>query len=160
MKAFWCGMAIVIGAAAVPLLGDFAAGLAAYDKHDYATAFKEWKPIAESGDAQAQLNLGLMYLDGTGVPQSFPDAIHWFRRAADQGQTQAQLNLGAMYGVGKGVKRDYIQAYKWLALCAASGDDKCTAQRDLVAKKLSASKLAEAQRQAKDWQPKKEQPAQ
>lgn len=156
MKKFWWGAILIIGAASVPALADFAAGLAAYDKQDYATAFKEWKPIAEAGDAQVQLNLGLLYYDGKGVPQSYSDAVLWFRRAADQGQAKAQLNLGAMYSTGKGVRRDYVEAYKWLSLCAASGEQKCTAERDLVAKKLNASKLAEAQRQAKAWQPKKE----
>ena len=140
----------------MPAFADFAAGLAAYDKHDYATAFKEWKPVAEAGDPEAQFNLGLLYYDGLGVPQSYSDAARWFRRSADQGYEKAQLNLGAMYGVGKGMHKNYVEAYTWLSLCAATGDAKCLAQRDLVARKLSSRKLAVAQRRAKEWQPHKE----
>ncbi len=39
---------------------DFQAGMDAYNQGDYATAFKEWRPLAEQGDAAAQNNLGLM----------------------------------------------------------------------------------------------------
>ena len=42
----------------------FDEGLAAYDRGDYATAFEEWLPIAEQGDAAAQANLGVMYANG------------------------------------------------------------------------------------------------
>ena|SRR5689334_11268043 len=138
-----------------PAWADFAAGLSAFQKGDYSTAMKEWRPIAESGDAAAQFNLGLMYYDGQGVPQDYSQASNWFLRSAEQGYEKAQLNLGAMYGIGKGVKRDYVQAYKWLNLCAAQGDSKCVEQRDLVAKKLSASKLTAAQKLATEFTPKK-----
>ena len=37
---------------------DFRKGLDAYIKNDYATALREWRPLAEQGDAQAQNNLG------------------------------------------------------------------------------------------------------
>jgi TPR repeat protein len=96
----------------------------------------------------------LLYYDGRGVPQDFAEAARWFERSADQGYTKAQHNLGAVYAVGKGVKRDYSKAYMWLSLCAASGDSSCTGQRDLVAGKLSASKLTAAQRLTREWKPK------
>lgn len=142
--------------AAVPAWADFQAGLDAYQKGDYVAAAKEWQPLAGQGDAVAQYNLGLLYLDGHGVPESLATAVEWFRRAAEQDYAPAQHNLGAMYGSGHGVKRDYIQAYKWLNLCAAKGNTGCASQRDLIAKKLKASQLAEAQRLATDFKPQKE----
>jgi uncharacterized protein len=141
---------------AVPALADFQAGLDAYQKGDYVGAAKEWRPLAESGDPIAQYNLGLLYLDGHGVPQSPLEAANWFRRAAEQDNTQAQHNLGALYGSGQGVKRDYVQAYKWMNICAAKGNAGCATQRDLLAKKLKASQLAEAQRLATDFKPQSE----
>jgi TPR repeat protein len=142
--------------AAVPAWADFQAGLDAYKKADYVTAAKEWRPLAEEGDPLAQFNLGLLYIDGHGVPQSYAEAANWFRRAAEQDYVQAQHNLGAMYGSGQGVKRDYVQAYKWLNICAAKGNTGCVTQRDLLAKKLKAGQLAEAQRLATEFQPQKE----
>ena len=40
---------------------DFDKGLTAYNNGDYATALKQWTPLAEQGDARAQYNLGVMY---------------------------------------------------------------------------------------------------
>ena len=48
---------------------DFDKGLTAYKNGDYATALKEWKPLAEQGDANAQFGLGVMYEYGDGVPE-------------------------------------------------------------------------------------------
>lgn len=135
---------------------DFSTGLTAYQKKDYATAAKEWRPLAEKGDAPSQFNLGLLYIDGLGVPQDFGQAVSWFERSAQQDYAKAQLNLGALYASGKGVKRDYVQAYKWLNVCAAKGEQKCVAQRDLVAEKLKPKQLATAQRLASQFQPKQE----
>jgi uncharacterized protein len=142
--------------AAVPAFADFQAGVDAYQKGDYVGAVKEWRPLAEAGDPIAQFNLGLLYLDGHGVPQSVAEAANWFRRAAEQDYTEAQHNLGAMYGSGQGVKRDYVQAYKWLNICAAKGNGGCVTQRDLIAKKLKPGQVAEGQRLATDFKPQKE----
>jgi TPR repeat protein len=142
--------------AAVPALADFQTGLDAYQKGDYVGAAKEWRPLAEQGAPEAQFNLGLLYLDGHGVPQNPAEAANWFRRAAEQDYTQAQHNLGAMYGSGQGVKRDLIQAYKWLNLCAAKGNAGCVTQRDLIAKKLKPGQLGEAQRLSTEFKPQKE----
>jgi TPR repeat protein len=152
MKLLSALPALVLLAAPVPA-ADFAKGLSAYDQGDYATALNEWRPLAEAGDAPSEFNLGLLYYDGHGVPQDYSEAARWFERSAAQGYTKAQHNLGAMYGVGKGVKRDYVQAYKWLSICAAAGDQGCESQRNLVEKKLSASKLLAAQRMAGEWKP-------
>ena len=48
---------------------DFNKGVIAAQSGDWATALKEWKPLAEEGNAAAQFNLGLMYQNGYGVPQ-------------------------------------------------------------------------------------------
>ena len=133
---------------------DLATAAKAYDAHDYATAFTIWEPMAEGGSAPAQFNLALLFYDGRGVPQDFERAARWFEKAADRGYTAAQRNLGELYFIGKGVKRDFVHSYKWFNLCAASGNETCVDHRDQVAKKLSASKLAEAQRLAREWKPK------
>ncbi len=47
---------------------DFQAGKDAYDQGDYATALKEMRPLADQGYAKAQVNLGVLYERGQGVP--------------------------------------------------------------------------------------------
>jgi TPR repeat protein len=142
-------------AAAISNAADFAAGVEAYQKGDYAAALKEWQPLADQGGSAAQFNIGLLYYDGKGVPQDFGQAAIWFERSAEKDYLKAQRNLGEMYAIGQGTKRDYVQAYKWLNICAAKGDETCGAHRDEVAKKLKGSKLTEAQRLSSEWRPKK-----
>lgn len=64
---------------------DFQAGLDAYRRGDFVTAFHEWLPLAEQGSAQTQYNLGVMYGSGEGVPQDFAQAYAWLSLAAAQG---------------------------------------------------------------------------
>ncbi len=94
------------------------AGLDAYKKGDYETAYKEWKALAEQGDAEAQTNLGLMYDNGQGVTQDDKEAVKWYRLAAEQGDADAQFNLGVMYENGQGVTQDDKESVKWYRLAA------------------------------------------
>jgi TPR repeat protein len=150
--------ALLVFSLTLPAAADFEAGLRAYQNKDYATAVKEWRPLAESGSPDAQFNLALMYLDGSGVVKNEQEAVLWFRRAADQGQAKAQKNLGNLYATGIGVRRDNVNAHMWLNLCAASGDATCVAQRDQLANKMKKKDLAEAQRRATAWKAIPEQP--
>ena len=100
---------------------DYQKGLAAAQSGDYVTALKEWRPLAERGDAQAQYNLAHMFRRGQGVPQDNTKAVKWYRRAAEQGLVSAQNNLGFMYERGRGVPKDYAKAVKWLRKAANQG---------------------------------------
>ena len=95
----------------------------AYAAGDYATAYKEFKILAEQGDATAQFSLGMMYHNGEGVVQNYKEAMKWFRLAVEQGHTKAQHNLGWMYYIGEGVTQDYKEAMKWFRLSAEQGTE-------------------------------------
>ncbi len=45
------------------------------------------RAAAEQGDASAQYNLGVMYLEGQGVKQDNVEAYAWIRTAAAQGRS-------------------------------------------------------------------------
>ena len=62
----------------------------AFELGNFATAFREIKPLAEQGDAFAQYSLGIMYKEGTGVPQNDTEAVKWFRKAAEQSDSARQ----------------------------------------------------------------------
>lgn len=64
---------------------DFQKGLTAYQSGNYATALREWTPLAEQGDAGAQNNLGGMYGTGDGVIQDNLYAHMWANLAASNG---------------------------------------------------------------------------
>jgi uncharacterized protein len=72
---------------------------------DDAVVEKWYRKAAEQGCAEAQNNLGLMYLLGRGVPQDDTTAAKWFRKAAEQGYSSAQNNLGEMRRRGRGVAK-------------------------------------------------------
>jgi TPR repeat protein len=113
----------------VGAVADLAAGLEAAKRGDFATAMREWRPLAEQNNAKAQFNLGLMYAQGDGVPEDDAEAVRWYRLAAEQGYASAQLNLGLMYGKGEGVPEDKAKAVKWYRLAAKQG--KARAQYNL-----------------------------
>ena len=68
---------------------------------------------AEQGNAAAQSNLGFMYDNGRGVPQSDTEAVFWYRKAAEQGYVFAQSNLGFMCSNGRGTPQNDTEAVKW-----------------------------------------------
>ena len=190
MKRLVLTIAILLGLAA-PAWAGFAEGVAAYERSDYATALREWRPLAEQGHALAQSELGYAYEKGQGVPQDYAMAMMWYLKAAAQGILGAQFNIGTMYhkglGVphdeaeaakwyrkaaengmghaqytlglshvlGKGVPQDFVSAYMWLNLAAAQGEKRASSDRDMVAKLMTPAQIAEGQRLAREWKPKK-----
>ena len=100
---------------------DYEKGSVAAKNGDYATALKEWEPLAEQGDASGQNGLGWLYLTGNGVSRDYKIAFKLFTLSADQGFAKAQSNLGVMYAEGEGVTQDYQAAFKWYKLAAEQG---------------------------------------
>ena len=139
--------------------GPFEEGWAAYQRGDYATAVRVWRPLAEQGNARAQTNLGLLYAKGEGVPQDDAEAAKWCRLAAEQGDARAQGFLGLLYVQGIGVPQDYVQAHMWLNLAAsrhseAEGRDHAVRIRDGIVSEMTPAQIAEAQRLTREWKPK------
>jgi TPR repeat protein len=108
-------------AAAWAAAADFKTGLDAFNRGDFTAALKEWQPIAEAGDPNAQYNLGLLYARGQGVPRDYGKAAEWYRKAADSGVAAAEYNLGVMYANGQGVERNQSEASRWFSKAAEQG---------------------------------------
>lgn len=127
MKRLLSFLSVLVLLAGVPAIAQssnksFNQGVAAYQSGDYATALKHWMPLAEKDDAEAQRNIGIMFQQGLGVPQSDVEAAIWYRRAAENGHVRAQQNLGVMYEEGAGVLQDYAEAAKWYSKSAEGGN--------------------------------------
>ena len=121
-----------------------------------ALAVKWFREAAERDFAAAQSNLGLMHARGRGVAQSDAEAAKWFRRAADRGFVEAQAILGAMYVKGEGLAQNYALAHMWFNLAAAKGDAGALANRDQLARMMTPAQIAEAQRLAQEWKPRRQ----
>ena len=77
---------------------------------------------AQAGNAAAQYEMGMRYLDGRGELRDFKTAALWFEKAASQGLAPAQYRLGAFYEKGLGVARDLTKAKTYYELAAKSGN--------------------------------------
>ena len=111
---------------AFPAQAGWDEAVGAYNKGDYATAAKEFRPFAEQGQATAQYILGWIFQNGDGVPQNHTEAIRWYTKAAEKGNADAQYALGAYYMSGNGAARDDAKAATWFR--KAAEQDKAPAQ--------------------------------
>ena len=123
---------------AVPLMAaaGFEEGVAALKQGDNQMALKEWKPLADQGDASAQYNLGVMYNNGQDVAQDYVVAYALFNLSASidsssqnnaarnrnsliDGMSPAQVGTGQaltrrMSGSGNVSKTlDHYQSHRW-----------------------------------------------
>jgi len=108
---------------------DFKAGENAYHRGDYATALREWQPLAKQGHAVAQYHLGLLYSNGQGVQKDDAQARQWYEKAAVQGHAEAQVNLGILLDYGRGGPQEFKMAVRWYLRAANQGNE--LAQRKL-----------------------------
>ena len=130
-------------------------GVAAYHSGDYEKAFREFLPLAEQGNTDAQNNLGVMYDGGMGVLENDAEAVKWFRKAAEQGDAYAQVNLGFMYGTGEGVPMNYVKAYMWYSLAKAQSNEDAVKGLYIIEKEMNTDQIAKAQVLATEWREKR-----
>ena len=107
--------------------------------------FDEAKLLAEQGDAEAQLNLGIRYANGEGVPEDDAEAVKLYLLAAKQGLARAQNYLGIMHANGDGVPQSNVRAYIWWSVAAAQGQEDAKRNRGLVTERLTPDQLTQAQ---------------
>ncbi|QPB86025.1 sel1 repeat family protein [Pseudoalteromonas rubra] len=77
---------------------------------------------AQSGDAEAQNELGDAYYFGEGVEQNYERAAYWFGLSAEQGYADAQCNLGFMYEQGTGIAQSDEKSFVYYQLAAEQGN--------------------------------------
>ena len=92
-----------------------------------------------------------MYANGEGVPEDDAEAMRWFRLAAEQGNATAQFLLGLMYASGEGVPEDDVTAYAWLNIAAAQGQSSANEGKEHVAKRMTQSQVAKAQKLSREY---------
>lgn len=87
---------------------------------DKTEAVKWYRMVAERGHAQAQYNLGSMYVDGQGVPQDIVTAYAWWDVSAAQGDEDAVKNRDiaakdmmtpSQLEKGQELSREYFKQY-------------------------------------------------
>ena len=118
---FWLLLIITPFGITPALAETFEEGKEAYQAKDYQRALEILRPLAEQGNAQAQVTLGIMYDNGHGVPLDQSEAFNWYIKAAKQGDPIVQHDVGVKYFQGQGVEQDYQQAAYWWEQSANAG---------------------------------------
>jgi len=91
---------------------------------NFAEAYCVLKPYAESGDAEAQYNIGWMYLNGYGLMMNDNKALDWWQRASDQGYTDASFSIAMLYSLGEGqVEKDMDNAIDYYLMAVEDGHE-------------------------------------
>jgi TPR repeat protein len=121
------------------------------------STMKHLRLAAESGDAAAQFNLGVLYdsrLDDNGyaIAGNRAEAIRWLLAAAEQGLPRAQSRLAELYAGGPNASGNYVNACAWFLLATTSSrgihQDQARSGYERVAAQLTPVQLAKARRLA------------
>lgn len=133
MRRLWLGTFAIFLGAQVCAAANLKSGERAYNRAEqarkkedkaaaakgYAAAFKEFSPLANKGDPEAEYYLGKMYLLGQGVAKDEAEAIKWFKASGDQGNPDAQFFLGSIYLLPR---KDIKAGLMWMRLSAEQGN--------------------------------------
>jgi uncharacterized protein len=115
-------------------------------------AARHFAVVAESGDAAAQVGLGLIHSDGDKLRVDYLEALHWFRLAALQGHPGGQRGLGALLANGEAGPVDMDAAYFWFTL-ARTADAVAAGYADELARALDAAQREALEAMARAWKP-------
>ncbi len=116
------GIALLLAAFALPARAGLDDGIKAYYRGEFGAALTEIRPLAQAGNARAQLALALMYERGQGVDRDYLEAMHWYLAAAALGQARALNRIGYLFEMGLGVATDHVEAAHWYREAAIRGD--------------------------------------
>lgn len=98
----------------------------AFERGDFASSAAECRKLALAGDIESQTMLGMVLVQGLGIPKNIAEGRSWLERAANAGtgasSAKAQHNLGVMYENGIGIPRDSKKAAGWYLRAAENGD--------------------------------------
>ncbi|MEJ2178385.1 MAG: tetratricopeptide repeat protein, partial [Gammaproteobacteria bacterium] len=100
---------------------EYVRGVRAFADGDFEQAAEFWLADAYRGAADAQFNLGVLYIEGKGLPVDRGEAIFWFEKAANQGHPEAQYNLGHLLLEQTGDVEKISQGIEWWRKSAEAG---------------------------------------
>ncbi|MCP4233755.1 MAG: sel1 repeat family protein [Aestuariibacter sp.] len=116
---------------------------------DEVEAFKWYRKAAEQGQADAQMLLANIYVEGIGVLENYKEAVKWYTKAAQKGHIEAQYTLGLMYVKGEGVEKNEREGYAWLLLSNYVKKDKqITKELTAIKKELDVKTINAGQQRA------------
>ncbi len=125
-------LASLLAGATAARSSDFFAGYQAYLRGDYETARDAWMPLAETGDIDAQFNLGVLHENGLGIPADPAQAAYWYGEAAARNLRQARFALVRMQRAGTGADQAELVEDPIAVLESLARDGMTEAQYELA----------------------------
>ena len=104
---------------------------------------------AREGSADAQKQLGKLYLHGLGVQADFAQAVRWYEPSARNGDLESIMQLAEIFGAPESPLADQTQAVQWLLRAAELGHS--TAQYELADRYESGNGTARSPENALRW---------
>jgi TPR repeat protein len=84
------------------------------EKQDFEEAIRCFSKAANLGHSGAQLQLGMLYHAGKGVPKNLGEALRWYRAAMEQQEPHATCRMGDYYRDVDGAdNKNFDEAVKW-----------------------------------------------
>jgi len=145
-----CALLCFTSVARAELLDD---AMQAYAAGNYKRASELLAPLAQTGDAVAQLRLGMLYYLGRNVKEDERIAADWWKKSAAQGNLDAMFQLGNAYlfgaQLGKTVINPDAEAATWYFRAASAGH--AEAQYNLGLMFLAGKGVMEDKAEALYW---------
>ena len=115
---------------------------------------------AESGDAAAQFNLGVLFDsreddNGYAIEGNRTQAIKWLLAAAEQGLPRAQSRLAELYAGGPNASGNLVNACAWFLLATKSSRGihrhQARSEYERISTRLTSAQITKAKRLAGLW---------
>ena len=84
------------------------------DAKDQAIGIQYYLQAAQSGNSEAQSQMGAIYYRGEHVPQDLEQAFYWLSKSAEQQNASGQVMLGQLYQEEAFSKKDGQKSIYWL----------------------------------------------
>jgi len=119
-------LAVMTGVAVLGLgmagCSDYHRARRAYEVGRFTEALQILEKLAEGGDAKAQYEVALMYLQGIGTRVDPARGGYWMLAAANNGNVVAMVEIGGRFESGANVERNYLLSFTWYRRAAALED--------------------------------------
>lgn len=133
MRSWFRSLLVIapLTAAALPAQADYLVGIVAYERGDYATAYRELNAPGTRDAAAAQLYLGQMHLFGKGVESDPAKGLAMLEEAAEADLLEAVVMLAQAYEFGMGAPKDKAKALQYWEQAAELGLPKAQVEMGL-----------------------------
>ena len=153
LAAILAGVVIVVAGCATD---PYHNGFKAYRNGEYGAARQELAPLAEQGDDEAQLHMGLLFRDGLGVMPDYREAEKWLKRSAEQENIKARIALGSLYADPHGLIQNDVLALLWFNFALSQGSREALSLRENLVRRMTPAQIMEAQRLGREYKTEKD----